>query len=123
MDAVPRDDYRPIVDPILTVGPSFRRWSLALGAVVLWAIGAWIWQLVHGLGATNLGRGAVPAAGAGCAGAFAGVWAPARVASAVTNATPANTSIARVKCFIAILRGKSPLRRSPAEQDARGRDQ
>ncbi len=56
MDAVPRDDFRPIIEPILTVGPGFRRWSLALGAVVLWAIGAWIWQLVHGLGVTNLGR-------------------------------------------------------------------
>src|SRR3990172_2625681 len=56
MDAVPRDESRPIVEPILTAGPSFRRWSLALGAVVFWAIGAWIWQLVHGLGVTNLGR-------------------------------------------------------------------
>jgi molybdopterin-containing oxidoreductase family membrane subunit len=45
-----------IVDPILTTGRSFRRWALALGAVVAWSLAAWTWQLVHGLGATNLGR-------------------------------------------------------------------
>lgn len=56
MDAAPQGAFRPIIEPILTVGPGFRRWSLALGAVVLWAIGAWTWQLFHGLGVTHLGR-------------------------------------------------------------------
>jgi Ni/Fe-hydrogenase subunit HybB-like protein len=46
----------PLIAPVLTVGPGFRRWAFALGAVVLWAFGAWIWQLVHGLGVTGLGR-------------------------------------------------------------------
>ncbi len=46
----------PLLAPVLTVGPSFRRWALALAAVVLWAFAAWIWQLVYGLGATGLGR-------------------------------------------------------------------
>jgi Ni/Fe-hydrogenase subunit HybB-like protein len=46
----------PIVRPVLSVGPSFRRWAAALGAVVAWALMAWSWQLYHGLGATNLGR-------------------------------------------------------------------
>jgi Ni/Fe-hydrogenase subunit HybB-like protein len=45
-----------IVEPILTVGPGFRRWAIALGGVVAWAACAWIWQLSHGLGATGLGR-------------------------------------------------------------------
>ncbi len=49
-------EIQPILDPILTVGRSFRRWAVALGAVVAWSIAAWVWQLVHGLGATNLGR-------------------------------------------------------------------
>jgi len=49
-------EIQPIVDPILTVGPSFRRWAVVLGAVVAWSITAWVWQLVHGLGATHLGR-------------------------------------------------------------------
>ncbi len=45
-----------IVEPVLTVGPGFRRWALALAVVVLWSLVAWTWQLVHGLGATHLGR-------------------------------------------------------------------
>lgn len=45
-----------IVAPVLTVGPGFRRWAVALGAVVLWAAIAWVYQLTHGLGATGLGR-------------------------------------------------------------------
>ena len=45
-----------IVEPVLTVGPGFRRWALALGAVVAWAILAWVWQLARGLGVTGLGR-------------------------------------------------------------------
>jgi len=45
-----------IVEPVLTVGPSFKRWALALAAVVAWAGFAWIWQLVNGLGVTGLGR-------------------------------------------------------------------
>jgi Ni/Fe-hydrogenase subunit HybB-like protein len=51
-----RRNVDALVEPILTVGPSFRRWALALAAVVLWAIGAWTWQLYYGLGATHLGR-------------------------------------------------------------------
>ena len=45
-----------IVAPVLTVGPQFRMWATALAAVVAWAVFAWSWQVVHGLGATNLGR-------------------------------------------------------------------
>jgi molybdopterin-containing oxidoreductase family membrane subunit len=45
-----------IVEPVLTVGPSFKRWALALGAVVAWAVFAWVWQLSRGLGVTGLGR-------------------------------------------------------------------
>lgn len=45
-----------IVAPVLTVGPAFRRWAVALGAVVVWAVIAWVYQLTHGLGATGLGR-------------------------------------------------------------------
>ncbi len=45
-----------IVEPVLTVGPGFRRWALGLAAVVAWAAFAWVWQLYHGLGATGLGR-------------------------------------------------------------------
>lgn len=45
-----------IIAPVLTVGPQFRMWATALAGVVAWAMFAWIWQLVHGLGATNLGR-------------------------------------------------------------------
>jgi Ni/Fe-hydrogenase subunit HybB-like protein len=48
--------HEDIVAPILTVGPSFRKWTLGLSAVVAWAVIAWVWQLVHGLGATGLGR-------------------------------------------------------------------
>jgi molybdopterin-containing oxidoreductase family membrane subunit len=57
-DAVtkPPDEYEPIIRPILSVGPSFTRWALALLAVMAWALFAWIWQLTHGLGATGLGR-------------------------------------------------------------------
>ena len=53
---VARDEYDPIVQPVLTVGPSFRRWAFGLGAVVLWAVFAWAWQLSSGLGETGLGR-------------------------------------------------------------------
>ena len=49
-------DSEPIVTPVLSVGPSFKRWALGLGAVVAWAASVWTWQLYHGLGATNLGR-------------------------------------------------------------------
>ena len=49
-------DAEPIITPILTVGPSFRRWATALGGVVAWAAFAWVWQLTHGLGTTHLGR-------------------------------------------------------------------
>jgi Ni/Fe-hydrogenase subunit HybB-like protein/mono/diheme cytochrome c family protein len=45
-----------IIAPVLTVGPQFRMWATALAAVVAWAVFAWSWQLVHGLGVTNLGR-------------------------------------------------------------------
>ncbi len=45
-----------IVRPVLTVGPSFRRWAVALGTVVAWAVVAWSWQLWNGLGSTGLGR-------------------------------------------------------------------
>jgi Ni/Fe-hydrogenase subunit HybB-like protein len=48
--------HETIITPILTVGPSFRKWTLALSAVVAWAVVAWVWQLSHGLGATGLGR-------------------------------------------------------------------
>jgi len=51
-----RDDYGAITQPILTVGPLFRRWTLVLGLVVAWAVLAWCWQLYSGLGATGLGR-------------------------------------------------------------------
>jgi Ni/Fe-hydrogenase subunit HybB-like protein/cytochrome c2 len=50
------DTHDAIVTPILTVGPRFRAWMLALSGVVAWAGFAWVWQLVHGLGATHLGR-------------------------------------------------------------------
>jgi molybdopterin-containing oxidoreductase family membrane subunit len=45
-----------ILEPVLTTGPSFRRWALAMAALVAWAVVAWSWQIVHGLGATGLGR-------------------------------------------------------------------
>ncbi len=45
-----------IVEPVLTAGPGFRRWALALGGVVVWAVVAWLWQLDRGLGVTGLGR-------------------------------------------------------------------
>ena len=51
-----RDEYADITRPVLTAGPSFRRWTLGLGAVVAWAIVAWAWQLASGLGETGLGR-------------------------------------------------------------------
>ena len=50
------ETHDAVIQAILTVGPSFRRWAAALGAVVVWAIIAWSWQLWHGLGATHLGR-------------------------------------------------------------------
>src|SRR6266511_1686338 len=50
------DTHDAIVTPILTVGRRFRIWAAALAGVVAWALFAWIWQLTHGLGATNLGR-------------------------------------------------------------------
>ncbi len=49
-------DIQPIIDPVLTVGPSFRRWGVGLSGVVAWALFAWVWQLTHGLGVTHLGR-------------------------------------------------------------------
>jgi Ni/Fe-hydrogenase subunit HybB-like protein len=52
----PAIDVDEIVTPVLTSGPSFRRWAIALGAVVAWAIFAWVWQLTQGLGVTGLGR-------------------------------------------------------------------
>lgn len=45
-----------VLDPVLTTGPSFKRWAIGLAAVVAWAAFAWSWQLGHGLGATGLGR-------------------------------------------------------------------
>jgi Ni/Fe-hydrogenase subunit HybB-like protein len=48
--------HERIIEPILTVGSSFRKWALVLGSVVVWALIAWSWQLIHGLGATGLGR-------------------------------------------------------------------
>ena len=45
-----------IIEPILTVGPGFRKWAIGLSAVVLWAATAWVWQLTRGLGVTGLGR-------------------------------------------------------------------
>ena len=53
---IPPDEYAPIIRPILTVGPSFKRWAAGLLAVVAWAAFAYAWQLWHGLGATGLGR-------------------------------------------------------------------
>ncbi len=50
------DDYEAITRPVLTVGRSFRRWTMGLGAVVLWAVFAWVWQLWFGLGETGLNR-------------------------------------------------------------------
>ena len=47
-------DLEAILAPVLTIGPAFKRWALALGAVVAWAIFAWMWQLSHGLGVTGL---------------------------------------------------------------------
>jgi len=49
-------EHEPIVAPIVTVGRQFRLWATALAGVVAWALIAWTWQLVHGLGATHLGR-------------------------------------------------------------------
>lgn len=49
-------EIEPIISPILSVGPSFKRWAMALGTVVAWAAMVWVWQLYYGLGATNLGR-------------------------------------------------------------------
>lgn len=57
VDRVPAGlDVEAILEPVLTVGPGFRRWTIGLAAVVAWALGAWGWQLVQGLGATGLGR-------------------------------------------------------------------
>ena len=43
--------------PILTVGPSFRRWAAALGGGRrVGDCSPGCWQLTHGLGATHLGR-------------------------------------------------------------------
>jgi Ni/Fe-hydrogenase subunit HybB-like protein len=54
----PRDaiDVEPIIAPIMTAGPAFRRWTVVLLLVVGWAVFAWIWQLSRGLGVTGLGR-------------------------------------------------------------------
>jgi molybdopterin-containing oxidoreductase family membrane subunit len=49
-------EHEAIVVPILVTGPSFRRWAAGLGAIVIWAVFAWVWQLTHGLGVTGLGR-------------------------------------------------------------------
>lgn len=51
-----RVDEDAIVAPVLTTGAGFRRWGIALAAVVAWAVIAWVYQLAHGLGATGLGR-------------------------------------------------------------------
>jgi Ni/Fe-hydrogenase subunit HybB-like protein len=51
-----RRDHEAIIAPILTVSSTFKRWTIALSAVVVWAIFAWVWQLTHGLGVTGLGR-------------------------------------------------------------------
>ena len=56
LHASAHDEYEGITQPVLTVGPLFNRWALGLGAVVLWAIFAWAWQLTSGLGETGLGR-------------------------------------------------------------------
>ncbi len=45
-----------LLAPVLTVGSGFRRWTVALAAVVAWAAFAYAWQLTQGLGATGLGR-------------------------------------------------------------------
>jgi Ni/Fe-hydrogenase subunit HybB-like protein len=45
-----------IVEPVLTIGPTFRRWAIAMALIVAWAVFAWVWQLAHGLGVTGLGR-------------------------------------------------------------------
>jgi len=50
------DAHDAIVEPILTVGRQFRIWVAGLAGIVAWAVFAWIWQLVYGLGATHLGR-------------------------------------------------------------------
>lgn len=49
-------DLDALIQPVLSVGRSFRRWAFGLAAVVVWAFAAWVWQLVHGLGVTGLGR-------------------------------------------------------------------
>ena len=54
--ALRSDDRETLMQPVLTVGPAFRRWTLVLSAVVGWALFAWSWQLWHGLGQTGLGR-------------------------------------------------------------------
>jgi Ni/Fe-hydrogenase subunit HybB-like protein/cytochrome c2 len=50
------ENHDAIITPILTIGRRFRLWTVALFGVVAWAGFAYIWQLTHGLGATNLGR-------------------------------------------------------------------
>jgi len=54
--AAPAAPYEDIITPILTIGPSFKRWAVGLAAVVAWAVFAWVWQLYYGLGVTGLGR-------------------------------------------------------------------
>lgn len=46
----------PLLRPIETSGPYFRRWVFALLLVIFWAIFAWVWQLTRGLGVTGLSR-------------------------------------------------------------------
>jgi len=45
-----------IIAPVFTVGPLFKRWAIALSAVVVWAVFAYLWQLRNGLGVTGLAR-------------------------------------------------------------------
>jgi len=54
--SIEKDEYWDIMAPVLTVGPTFKRWAIGLFAVVLWAWFAWVWQLYYGLGVTGLGR-------------------------------------------------------------------
>lgn len=50
------DPNGPIMAPMQSTSPAFRRWAIGLGAIVVWAIAAWCWQLWQGLGVTDLGR-------------------------------------------------------------------
>jgi molybdopterin-containing oxidoreductase family membrane subunit len=54
--SAPARSDEAIIAAVFTVGPSFARWAIALGAVVVWAVFAWVWQLWNGLGVTGLGR-------------------------------------------------------------------